>query len=515
MSDSKRVAKNAVALTIRMVIATIVGLFTSRVVLQTLGVEDYGIYGVIGGVVGMASFLNSSMAGATSRFITFELGKGNKENLKQIFTTSLLIHIGIALIVAILAETAGLWFVNNKMNFPAGSMFAVNVLYQFTIVSMMVSFTQVPYTSMIIAHEKMDVYAYLEIINVALKLGIVYLLLITDKNRLILYGGLTLLVSVLSAMLYRIYCLRKFPESHFKYVYNKSLIKEMMTFSGYDIYRNMCIVVRNQGQPILLNIFFGVVANAAATLANTISGTITGLTTTVAQAFSPMITKTYARGDIGQMQVFMRQSVQFTLLAISSIAIPCIIKAETLLYLWLGTVPEYSDIFLQLTVISVIISVIISANNVAVLATGIIKKFSFMSGTAYLLTPVLSYIILKAGYLDANVIYITNILFMAIVAILSLRFIAIQIPYFNIYKYTLSILRSIGVIVIAYLPIAFIEKQIWLNHQSGWFYMCIDVVVITIIYALLLLFLTYTLVFSSYERNLISNKIKAIYLKLK
>ena len=222
--DNKRVAKNAIALTFRMVLVTIVGLFTSRIVLQALGVDDYGIYGVIGGVVGMVSFLNTSMAGATSRFITFELGRGNEDKLQKIFSTSLIIHIIIAVVVALLAETIGLWFVNNKMNFPPGRMVAVNVLYQFTIVSMMVNFTQVPYSAAIIAHEKMSIYAYFEIINVTLKLLIVYLLLIVAIDRLILYAALMLAVSVISALIYRFYCIRHFKESHFSWSWDKSIM---------------------------------------------------------------------------------------------------------------------------------------------------------------------------------------------------------------------------------------------------------------------------------------------------
>ncbi len=277
-SNNKRVAKNTIALALRMVLATVVGLYTSRIVLQALGVDDYGIYGVIGGVVGMASFLNSSMAGATSRFITFELGTGNQTNLKKIFSNAFIIHLVIALVVAILAETIGLWFVNNRMNFPADRMFAVNVLYQFTILSMVVNFTQIPYSADIIAHERMSIYAYFEIINVILKLGIVYLLLIVNTDRLILYAALTLCVSIISALIYRIYCMRHFSEARIQFRLDKAVLKEMLLFSGYDLYGNMCVVAKNQGQPIIINMFFGVVANAGATIATTINGTVKGFT---------------------------------------------------------------------------------------------------------------------------------------------------------------------------------------------------------------------------------------------
>ena len=290
-ADNKRVAKNAIALTLRMVLVTIVGLFTSRIVLQALGVDDYGIYGVIGGVVGMASFLNTAMAGATSRFITFELGRGNDDKLQKIFSSALIIHIALALLVAILAETVGLWFVNHKMNFPPDRMFAVNVLYQFTILSMFVNFTQVPYSAAIIAHEKMNIYAYFEIINVVLKLLIVYLLLVVSSDRLILYAALTLGVSVLSALIYRFYCIRHFKEAKFKFVRDKAIMKEMLSFFGFDLFGNMCAIFRNQSQPIILNLFFGVVANAGSSIAYTITGAIGGLTGSIASAFQQQIVK--------------------------------------------------------------------------------------------------------------------------------------------------------------------------------------------------------------------------------
>lgn len=431
-ADNKRVAKNAIALTLRMVFVTIVGLFTSRIVLQALGVDDYGIYGVIGGVVGMASFVNTSMAGATSRFITFELGRGNNEKLKTIFSTSLIIHIIIASGVAILAETVGLWFVNNKMNFPENRMFAVNVLYQFTILSMMVNFTQVPYSAAIIAHEKMHIYAYIEIINVVLKLLIVYLLLIVSTDRLILYGALILAVNMISAFVYRFYCIRHFQETHFSWVWNKPLMRRMLTFSGYDLYGNMCVVARNQGQPIVLNMFFGVVANAGSSIALTVTGAISGLTTTVAQAFKPQVIKSYASEKIEEMTNMMGRSLQFTLLAYSAIAIPVAIETQRILYLWLGQIPEYSCEFLRLILIASLIECMISTNNTGIHATGNIKRISFISGTFYLLSVIFSYIAFKLFALEAQTVYIINIIMLIFVLLLGWYFLKLQIPNFRL-----------------------------------------------------------------------------------
>lgn len=448
-SDNKRVAKNAVALTFRMILVTIVGLYTSRIVLEALGVDDYGIYGVIGGVVGLASFLNTSMAGATSRFITFELGRGNEADLNKIFSTSLQIHLVIAVIVAVLAETIGLWFVNSKMNFPIDRMFAVNILYQFTIVSMIVSFTQVPYTSAIIAHEKMNIYAYFEIMNVVLKLIIVYILLIANTDKLILYGAMTLCVSVLTALIYRIYCLRNFPETKFKYVKDKRIYREMLAFSGYDLYGNMCVVAKSQGTPIILNIFFGVIANAGASLANTVTGVLRGFTSSVMLAFRPQIIKLYSAGDIKQMQQMMSRSMQISLLIFGLIAIPFMLETTSLLRIWLGTVPPYAAEFIRLILITIYFDIMVMINNTGIHATGNIRKISFISGTLYLLCPVISWYILKYHIRNANVIYIVELSLFVIITFLGWYFLKVQINGINIQRYIWQAVRSIVAFVLS------------------------------------------------------------------
>lgn len=457
--DNKRVAKNAIALTIRMILVTIVGLYTSRVVLSALGIEDYGIYGVIGGVVGMASFLNAAMSGATSRFITFELGRGNENQLKKIFSTALIIHLIIALVVAVLAETIGLWFVNNKMNFPPDRMFAVNVLYQFTILSMVVGFTQVPYSATIVAHEKMNIYAYFEIINVALKLGVVYLLMIVNGDRLIFYAAMTLCISILSTFIYRFYCIRHFQEARFSFVWDKPALKQMLTFSGFDLYGNMCVTAKSSSIPLIQNIYFGVIVNAGASIAMTVTGTIAGLTTAIGQAFRPQIVKQYSVGDIENMAILMRRSAQFTLLAYAVVALPIFIEAETVLSLWLGQVPQYSVEFVRLIIIAAFFSIVLNTNNAAIHATGNIKNISFYSGTLYLLNPVISYLILRFWIKDVNVIYFMNILFDGIVAILGWLFLKLQIPSIKLRNYVVAISKSWAVIAVVFV----VTMILWLK----------------------------------------------------
>ena len=448
-SSTKRVTRNALALTFRMILVTLVGLYTSRVILEALGVDDYGIYGVIGGVVGLAGFLNSSMGGATSRFITFELGKGNFDNLKSVFSTSLVIHLLLALLVLVLAETIGLWFVNCKMNFPADRMFAVNVLYQFTILTMIVNFTQVPYTAAIIAHEKMSIYAYIEIINVCLKLGMLYIVILFKTDKLILYAALVFCVSTSIALIYRFYCIRKFPETKVRLKWEKDIMRKMIAFSGFDLYGNMCGAVNYQGLPLILNIFFGVVANAGCTIANSVVVAVKNLTSSISQAFKPQIVKQYAQENIGEMASLMLKANQFTLLAFAAVGIPVFFATPQLLNIWLGQTPLYAVDFLRLVLIATFIEVIMLVNNAGIHATGNVKYISFISGTVYLLGPVLSYILYKVSPFPATLIYYINIGVMTVIAILGWVFLKIQISGFPIRKYSAGILRILASIGIA------------------------------------------------------------------
>ena len=257
--SNKRIAKNTIMLYIRMLLSVVVSLYTSRIVLEVLGVEDYGLYGLVGGVVAMFSFLNSTMAGATSRFLTFEMGRGDQERVKSTFSSALIIHIAIALLVLVLSETVGLWYLNNKLVIPENRMYAAHWVLQFSVLGMIVSFTQVPYNAAIIAHEKMDVYAYVELLNVFLKLCIVYLLSIGNFDKLILYAFLVLVVSILIAFIYRIYCIRHYEETKFTMHFDKKISKEIVSFSLYNLLGNMGTVVNTQGTAFVINKFFGLI----------------------------------------------------------------------------------------------------------------------------------------------------------------------------------------------------------------------------------------------------------------
>ncbi len=401
MSDSstqKRIAKNTVFLYIRMLLSLFVGLYTSRVVLQTLGVEDYGIYGVVGGVISMFSFLNAAMSGATSRFLTYELGRGDKQRLKDTFSSAMIIHIAIAIIVFVIGETVGLWFLCNKLVIPEERLFAAHVVYQLSILSMFFTVTQVPYNSIIVAHEKMDIYAYVELLNVFLKLGIVYLLMIGNWDKLILYAVLVLIVSILIALIYRLYCVRNYDEARFHWVWDKSLIKPMLSFSGWDLYGNMSVVVFTQGTAMLLNMFFGPVLNAANNVSMTVQGTIKSFAYNVIQAFRPQIIQQYAQGNMSAVNQFSIMATQYTLIMYSLIVVPVFLKAEYILQLWLGIVPEYTVFLLRVVLLATLFNLANNIVNIPIHASGRMKLFSILSGSCFIAFTVLMYVSLKCSF---------------------------------------------------------------------------------------------------------------------
>ena len=312
--SARRIARNTLMLYLRTLLSVVVGLYASRVVLRTLGVDDYGVLGLVGGIVSMLGFLNSSMAGATSRFITYDLGLGDPDQMKQTFNAAFQSHLIIAFIIVLLAETIGLWFINHQLEIPQKRYFAANCIYQLSIFSAFIGVTQAPYTAMILAHERMDVYARLEILNVALKLVIVWLLQLTTCDRLIFYAFLVFAVSLIVRGIYRIYCHRFFPESHLSFSWQPQMLRKMMSFTSWNLYYDASETIRLQGVNILINRFFGVVLNASFGLASMIQGTCWVLGNNITAAFRPQIIKQYAANHFSFMQQLMNQALKFTLL---------------------------------------------------------------------------------------------------------------------------------------------------------------------------------------------------------
>lgn len=439
--NNRRIAKNAVMLYIRMFLTMIVGLYTSRVVLNVLGVEDYGIYGVVGGVVAMLGFLNASMSGATSRFLTFELGKGDKKRLADTFSSALMVHIAIALIVLIVAETVGLWFLNNKLVIPAERMTAARWVYQMSIASAMLGITQVPYNATILAHEKMDIYAYVEILHVTLKLLIVYLLTIGDFDKLILYAALILAVSVIIILIYRIYCIRHFQESHFRLVWDKTIFKPLLSFSWQTIIAHMSYSFRLQGTNFVLNMLFGVIVNAATGIASTVNGTISQFSYNVIAAFNPQIIKSYAQNDHASSCRLITAAAKYSTLLILLIIIPFEFEAPQILRLWLGQLPDYAVNFNRIMMLS-LLTCVTNPVYTGLMATGFIKSYSLIQAALYLLCPFAIYFLCR--HFRAPELSYVMILFVQFMAsVLVVAFFKRHVKAFRVRNYLLTVLRSI------------------------------------------------------------------------
>lgn len=504
-SSNKRIAKNTLMLSVRLAFTMIVSLYTSRVVLNTLGVEDYGIYSVVGGVVGLFTFLNAAMGGATSRFLTFELGRGDFQRLKDTFSSSLIVHIGIALGILLLAETVGLWFVCNKLVIPQERMYAAHWVYQLSILSMAVSVTQVPYTASIISHEKFNVMAYIEMASAALKLAIVYLLLIGDLDKLILYAVLVLAVSVVMALVSRIYCLRKFEECGFRWVWNPKILKPMLTFSGWDLYNNMSQTVRRQGMVMVVNVFFGPILNASVNIATIVEGQITAVAYNIIHAVRPQIVKSFAQGNVADSVRLMMIASKYTIILFAIFTVPFILEADYILHLWLGkNLPPYVTMFVTYSLFTGCLIGLQSIMNIGIGATGNIKKVSFYSGTIYLLNLVVLYVFLKSGFRE-NSIYIIYLVFAFGVYLANVFSLKKEIPEFLVGKYFIRVILPPLLVFVLVFLIVFYVKDI-LNLNDGWG----AILLFVSISALLVLVAAYCFLLSKEERMHVNLYIKKI-----
>ena len=491
-SSNSLIAKNALMLYIRMFLTMIVGLYTSRVVLNTLGVEDYGIYGVVGGVVAMLGFLNASMSGATSRFLTFELGRGNKKRLAETFSSALIVHIIIALIVFVLAETLGLWFLTHKLVIPAGRMTAAHWVYQMSIMSAMLGITQVPYNATIIAHEKMDIYAYLEIVYVTLKLLIVYLITLGNFDKLIVYAVLMFAVSAFMLTIYRIYCVRHFFESRFCWNWNISILKPLISFSGWNLYGNFGPVFQQQGSNFVINFFYGVVLNASVSIGMTVAGVVNQFSVNVMTAFRPQIIKYYSVGKKEEMKDLTIFALKVILFIYSLVAIPVFIEADALLKIWLVNVPEYSALFCRLLLISIFFETIRCILIIVIHATGNVKLVSLVSGTLLLLTPFVTYIFLYFGS-KVDIVFIILIVVNALMCLFNIYlvkfYVKLRASSFMSAFAQVVLASALALLMAAYLP----KLNVFQGLSS----------VVNIIVAIGFVFLTYGLIcFNKSQRRL-------------
>ena len=409
MSDNKRIAKNTMFLYFRMFLIMGVSLYTSRVVLKTLGVEDFGIYNVVGGIVTMFSFLNGSLGAATSRYITFELGRKDYVKLNKVFNVALVTHVCIGLLIALLAETVGLWFFYNKMLIPVERITAAFWVYQISILSSMITLTQVPYNATLIAHENMKVYAYVGMVEVALRLLVVYLLLIAPFDKLIFYAILLFVLNLGIMVFYRIYCIKRYSESCIKFCNEKGLYKDMFKYAGSDLIGNVSVLAQGQGLNLLLNVFFGPIVNAARAVAYQVQGAVTQFGNNFMTAVRPQIIKLYAHGDIKEMFKLVYLSSNFSYYLMLLLILPLSLEADYILSLWLGEYPEHTVSFLILVFILCLIQTLKTPRTIMLHATGKLFLANVVIGSLLCCAFPLAYVFLKMGGEPESVFWAANI----------------------------------------------------------------------------------------------------------
>lgn len=407
--NNKRIAKNTLLLYFRMMLTMLVSLYTVRVVLNTLGVVDYGIFNVVGGIVVMFSFLGNSMAAASQRYFAFEIGRNNLSQLKKTFSITMTIYAMIAVIILILAETAGLWFLNTQMTIPLERMNAANWVYQFSVLSFIMTLFTIPYNASIIAHERMNVYAFVSIIEVILRLIIIYLLVLFSFDKLKLYAVLTLGVIIIVTCIYCTYCKRKFAECRFSFYWDKSLFKELVNYSGWNLFGALAGVFNDQGINILLNIFFGPVVNAARGIAYQVNGAINQFVQNFMTATRPQIIKYYSSGEKEQMLKLVFQSSKFSFLLLFILSMPVLLETHFIFTIWLKDVPDYVVLFTRLIIITALIDSLSYPLMTASQATGKIKRYQATVGGAMLISLPVSYIFLKFNYPPQIVMYVAII----------------------------------------------------------------------------------------------------------
>lgn len=459
VSSNKRIAKNTLMLYLRMFLTMIVGFYTSRVVLNTLGVEDYGIYGVVGGVVAMFGFLNAAMTTSTQRFLSFELGRNNFQRLQDVFVTSIQIHFVISFSIIVLAETLGLWFLLNKIVIPNMRMNAALWVFHLSVCSMGFSIMSFPFNASIIAHEKMGTFAYISILETSLKLVVVFLLVIGNIDKLILYAVLLLIVQVLITSIYATYAYTHFDEVRFKRIWKKQLIKTMGSFAGWNLFGNLAAILFSQGLNLLLNVFFGPAVNAARAVVVTVNGIITQFSSNFQAALNPQITKTYAQGDLKSMHSLIFRSSKFTFFLLLMIALPVFLEALPILTLWLKIVPEYSEIFMKLIICISIIDAVANPLMNSAAATGKVKIYQSMVGSILLTIVPISYIVLKMGGNPQSVFVVQ--LCIASIAFVVRLFIIRPLISFSIRMYIKEVLLKCFFVVIFSLVVPLFLKYVF------------------------------------------------------
>lgn len=498
--NNKRIAKNTIFLYLRMFFSMGVSLYTSRVILEILGILDYGIWNIVAGVIAMFSFLNISMSTATSRFLMFELGKKNKENYQQVFSGACTIHLVIAILVFLLGETIGLWFLLNKLVIPINRMFAAIIVYQIAVFSTMINIMQVPYNASIMANERMNIYAYVEMVNTALRLVIVISLYFIPFDKLIVYGLLSFFITLVIAIFYKVYCSKMFIGCKYIISRDKNIIKPMLSFSGWDLYGNLSVMARTQGVNILLNLFFTVSMNAASGIATQVQTAVMNFASNIVQAFRPQIIKSYAVGNYDRMSSLILKAAQYTSMLLLLFTIPLCLEIEYVLSIWLMEVPSYTAIFCIYTLVFNIFTNIAGCVVYGIHATGKVKRISVINGTLYLLVIPISFLCYKLGG-QPQIAYLFNVCAVICGMLSNIYTLHVYVSEFSIKSFIVNVLFK--TFIIAAFTI-FVCSLLKVNMDSSFW----RLVLISCASMLCIIVSTYIFIMNKSERMLIINRVK-------
>lgn len=504
--NNKRIAKNTIFLYFRMLFLLGVGLFTSRVVLSSLGAQDYGIYNVVGGFISMFTIFNAGLTSATQRFITFDLGKGNLKELRDTFSTCVIIYMMIALVILVFAEVGGVWFLENKLTIPTDRLYAARWVFQLSLITLIIGLVSTPYNALIVSHERMGAFAWISIYEALAKLAVAYQIYVTSYDKLIVYAVMLCIVQLSVRIIYNVYCNRNFKESKVIFNFNWAKIKKIYGFTGWAMFGGLANIGFTQGLNVLLNMFFNPVVNAARGVAVQVQNIINGFVLNFQTALNPQIIKSYAKGDTSYMFKLIFASSKFSFLLLFIMSLPVMLEAETLLGLWLKEVPKYTPLFFRLIIITTMIDGISNPFMRAVDATGNIKKYQIIVGGILLMIVPVSYVVLKLGGAPYSV-FIVHIC-MSFLAFLMRLYLVRKLINYSVMMYWKNVLsRLIVVVIISVVFSLFVRAKM---EPS-----LIRLIVVSLFSASAVLLLSYNIALLPNERALLKNKFQSIIQKKK
>jgi len=475
-----------------------VSLYTSRVVLSSLGIEDYGIYTVVGGVVSLFSFLNAAMVSGTQRFLAIDIGQRNWEGLRKTFNATLLIHIAIAIILLLIGETLGGWFVNNKLNISINRQSAAGLAFQFSLLAACFSVIQGPYNALLIAREKMGVFAAFGVLEVILKLVVAYAISISEHDKLIVYSILIFIVTFLMGLMYQLYCFRYFKESRFKIYHDFSLLRDILAFSGWNLFGNIAAVAKAQGINILLNVLYGTALNAAYGIMLQVQNAVSLFVTNFQTAINPQIFKNYANRDFERMQLLMFQGARYSFFLLVIIVFPLIYNVDYILMLWLNEPPKLAGVFITLTLVNLLIETISRPLITGALATGQIKWYQIVVGSLLFLNLPLSYILFLVTNNPATFLYVA--IFLSFITLIFRVLFLTKLIHLNVGIF----LNEVGVpiIKVSFLCLIFyFVLQAAIGPSNSFF----EMVTISTVILIFLTLIIYSVGVKKSERNLIKS----------